>query len=368
MKLDINLNLEQKQELVMTPKLQLAIEILQYSSLELNEYIEEEMKENPLLDILEAERDMNYRETNFNSIQKEGIEYENFIAYKPDFCEQLENQLFEVLTDDQIELGKFIVGSLNQSGELTLEFETIADYFSEAEISKKEVEEVYNKIQKLDINQGEDFASCRAEYITPDLIVKKEEGQFKIISNQDSYPTLTISSYYYNLLKNKDDRELSEYLEKKYESALWLIKSIEQRRQTIKKIVQAIIKKQQDFFEKGLKYLSVMTMEEIAEEIEMHESTVSRATTGKYLQTPHGVYSLKFFFNSGINKLSSVSIKAIISEVIAQEDKNTPLSDSKLKDILAEDYNLNISRRTVAKYRKSLGIAGSRSRRSNKIE
>ncbi|MFP4020391.1 MAG: RNA polymerase sigma-54 factor [Halanaerobium sp.] len=365
MKLDMNLNLEQKQELVMTPKLQLAIEILQYSSLELNEYIEEEMKENPLLDILEAERDMNYRESNFNSIQKEGIEYENFIAYKPDFCEQLENQLFEVLADDQIELGKFIVGSLNQLGELTLEFETIADYFSDDNIGTKEVQEVYKKIKELDINQEEDFASCKAEYINPDLIVKKEEGKFKIISNQNSYPTLTISSYYYNLLKNKDDQELSEYLKKKYQSALWLIKSIEQRKQTIKKIVRAIVKKQHDFFEKGLKYLYVMTMEEIAEEIEMHESTVSRATTGKYLQTPHGVYSLKFFFNSGINKLSSVSIKAIISEAIAQEDKSSPLSDSKLTELLAENYGLDISRRTVAKYRKSLGIAGSRSRKSH---
>lgn len=360
MKLDVNINLEQKQELVMTPRLQMAIQILQYSSLELSEYIQEEIKENPLLDLLEANKDFNSRQASFNSIKKDNVEYENFVAYQPPFCEFLENQLFEVLDDKQIEVGKFIVGSMNQSGDLTLDLEVIAELF---DFTSEEVEEIYQKIKKLDINHDSDFAECNTEYIDPDLVVKKVDHDYKVYSNEDSYPTLRISSYYYDLLKNQDDEEISEYLKQKYQSALWLIKSIEQRRETIKKIVEAIIKKQRDFFDKGLKYLYVMTMEEIAEEIEMHESTVSRATTGKYLQTPHGVFNLKFFFNSGIENLSSVSIKAIISKEISEEEKNNPLSDSKLAEVLNLEHGIEISRRTVAKYRKSLGIPGSRQRK-----
>ncbi|MFW6280493.1 MAG: RNA polymerase factor sigma-54 [Halanaerobium sp.] len=360
MKLDVNINLEQKQELIMTPRLQMAIQILQYSSLELSEYIQEEIKENPLLDLLEANKDFNSRQASFNSIKRDSVDYENFVAYQPPFCEFLENQLFEVLDEEQIEAGKFIVGSMNQSGELTLDLDIIAELFDLTEI---EAEDIYQKIKKLDIKHGADSAECNTEYIDPDLIVKKVDNEYKIYSNQDSYPTLRISSYYYDMLKKQDDEEISEYLKQKYQSALWLIKSIEQRRKTIKKIVEAIIKKQRDFFDKGLKHLYVMTMEEVAEEIEMHESTVSRATTSKYLQTPHGVFSLKFFFNSGIDNLSSVSIKAIISEEISKEEKDSPLSDSKLAEILSLEYGIEISRRTVAKYRTSVGIPGSRQRK-----
>lgn len=362
MQLDFDLNLEQKQELVLTPKLQMAIEILQYSNLELKDYIEEEMKENPLLDMLEAEKEMDYKQSNFNVVEKERIQYENFVAYRPDFCEYLENQLFEVLSDEQIKLGKFIVGSLNQSGYLTLEPEKIAEIFSSSE---NEVLEVYEKIKELDIKTADDLKNCSTEYIDPDLIVKEKDGGFEVISNDKTYPTLRISSYYYNLLKNQNDEEISDYLKRKYQSALWLIKSIEQRKETIRKIVETIVEKQRDFFEKGLKHLYVMTMEEVAEAIDMHESTVSRATTSKYLQTPHGIFSLKLFFNSGINNISSVSIKAIISEEIAEEDKSSPLSDSSLAQILFTEYSLDISRRTVAKYRKSLGIPSSRKRKRN---
>jgi len=363
MKLDLNLNVEQKQELVMTPKLQMAIKILQYSSLELKDYIEEQIEENPLLDMLEAQKDFKSRQSSFNTVQKEAVEYENFIAYKPPFCEYLENQLFEVLSDEQLEVGKFIVGSLNQSAELTMEAETIAEIFG---LAKAKVIEIYEEIKKLDINQEDEFAACRTEYINPDIIVKKDGENYKAKCRQQSYPTLRISSYYYNLLKNEDDEEIIKYLKEKYQSALWLIKSIEQRRQTIIKIVNALIDMQKDFFDKGLKYLYVLTMEEVADYIDMHESTVSRATTGKYVQTPHGVFSLKFFFNSGINNLSSVSIKAIISEEIEKEDKSSTLSDSSLAEILKSKYKLDISRRTVAKYRKSLGIPSSRKRKKSK--
>lgn len=366
MQLDMNINLEQKQNLVMTPQLQMAIKILQYSSLELKEYIEKNIEENPLLDILEAEKAFNSRQKSFASIKKEDIEYENFIAYEPHFCEFLENQLFEILDQEDIEIGNFIVGSLNQDGELTLDPAEISVILSNSDrkISKEKVAEVYEKIKELDLHYNQRISNYNTEYITPDFIVKNEAGEFKIIANRKSYPSLSISNYYYNLLKNNEDPEINEYLMEKYKSALWLIKSIEQRQNTIEKIIGAIIEKQHDFFEKGFKFLYTMTMEELAEMIEMHESTVSRATSAKYLQTPYGVLSLKFFFNSGIDHLSSVSIKAIISEEISAEDKSLPLSDSKLADILLKKYSLNISRRTVAKYRKSIGVANSRARKS----
>lgn len=133
MKLDMNINIEQKQNLVMTPQLQMAIKILQYSSLELKEYIEKNIEENPLLDILEAEKAFNSRQKSFASIKKEDIEYENFIAYEPHFCEFLENQLFEMLDQEDIEIGNFIVGSLNQDGELTLDPEKISVILSNSD-------------------------------------------------------------------------------------------------------------------------------------------------------------------------------------------------------------------------------------------
>jgi RNA polymerase sigma-54 factor len=270
-----------------------------------------------------------------------------------------------VLEESNYQIGKFIIGSLNAQGELTLDYQKIADYFTnqEREITSSEIENIHNKIKELDINHAVDLESKRSEYISPDFIVKKNDDDFEIFSNQDYYPDLKINSYYLSLMENAENEETYEYLKKKYQSAIWLIKSIEQRKQTIKKIIRAIIKKQIDFFDKGLKYLYTMTMEEIAEEIEMHESTVSRATTGKYIQTPHGVFNLKFFFNSGIDKLSSVSIKAIIGEEIEKEDKSSPLSDSSLSETIREKYQLNISRRTIAKYRKSIGINGSRARK-----
>lgn len=367
MNLNIDLNLEQKQELVMTPELKMAIEILQYNSFELRQFLENEMKENPLLDMMEAEKERENNHKSFTHAQKDTIEYEKFIAYKPDLCEYLENQLFEVLEKEDIKLGKFIVGSLNQNGELTVDHNVIADLFSSKEnnIDADYVKKIHNEIKKLDLNYACEMEAGRSEFINPDFIIKKENGIFKIIENEDNYPTLRINSYYFNLLKKHNDKETQEYIKNKYQSALWLIKSIEQRRNTIKKIVKAILNKQKQFFEKGFKYLYPMTMEEIADIIEMHESTVSRATTSKYVETPHGTFGLKFFFNSGIDNLSSVSIKAIISEEINKENKSNPLSDIKLTENINQNYNLNISRRTVAKYRKAIGIGSSRARKAN---
>lgn len=364
MQLDMDLNLKQEQNLVMTPQLQIAIKILQYNSLELKNHVENEIEKNPLLEIIESEETSYPKQNNYSQIKKDRIEYEKFVEYKPNFYEYLENQLFEVLNEDEIEIGKFLIGSFDENGELNLEFEEISKILSNANInvSTNKIKEIYEKIENLDFDYNKNFSN-NTQYIEPDFILKNENGNFKIISNKNLLPSLKISSYYYNLLKNNNDPETIEYLKDKYKTALWLIKSIEQRQNTIKKIIKAIIKQQNDFFEKGFKFLHTMSMEEVAEIIDMHVSTVSRATTGKYLQTPYGLFDLKFFFNSGINKFSSVSIKAIISEEIASENKESPLSDKKLADILLEKYNLEISRRTIAKYRKSIGISSSRARK-----
>ncbi|SIR45223.1 RNA polymerase factor sigma-54 [Halanaerobium kushneri] len=362
MKLDINLDLKAKQELVMTPKLQMAVKILQYNSRELEEFINEQAKENPLLEVLKNEGDI-YENSTYRGIKKENPNYENFIAYNPKFCESIEKQLFEVLSDKEMELGKFIVGNLNSEGELSLSFEETAKIFfdleSESEITK--IKEIYHKIRGLDLKEAINSVNPAAEYVQADLIVERTETGYQIITNDNNF-NLNISSYYLNLLKKCKDSEVQKYLQEKYKSALWLIKSIEQRKNTIIKILKAIIDKQYDFFEYGLKNLYTMTMQEVADSIEMHESTVSRATTNKYIQTPHGTVPFKMFFNSGIDNLSSVSIKAIIVELIKNENKNSPLSDASLVKIFKAQYELDISRRTVAKYRKSLAIKGSRSR------
>jgi RNA polymerase sigma-54 factor len=365
MQTDMNLNLKVKQDLVMTPKLQMAVKMLQYSSTELEEFINEQAKENPLLEIMEARIDNGYNRSTYSGIKQEDTNYENFTAYHPKFCESIENHLFEVLTDDELELGKFIVGNLNHQGELSLELEEAAEIFydsnSKAEVIK--VKNVYHKIQDLDLKEAIDSVNPCAEYVKADLIVKRDKKGFKIISNDSDNFDLNISSYYLKLLKESQDQESVEYLKEKYKSALWLIKSIEQRRNTILKIMQAVIDKQHDFFEYGFKHLSPMTMEKVADIIEMHESTVSRATTNKYIQTPHGTVPFKIFFSSGIGHLSAVSIKAVIIELIEQENKSKPLSDAEISEVFKNKYQIDISRRTVAKYRKSLAIKGSRTRK-----
>jgi RNA polymerase sigma-54 factor len=365
MQMDIKLDLKAKQDLVMTPKLQMAVKILQYSSQELEEFINEQTKENPLLEIMENRIDKGYNSSTYSGIKKENNNYENFIAYHPQFCESIENHLFEVLSDDELELGEFIVGNLDHKGELSLDFEEISQIFYDSKSDKevKKVKETYNKIQDLDMRDAINSVNPCAEYVKADLIVEKTESGYEIISNDNSNFNLNISSYYLKLLKESKDQESVKYIKEKYKSALWLMKSIEQRKNTIIKIMEAVINKQHDFFENGLKHLYPMTMQEVAESIEMHESTVSRATTNKYIQTPHGTVPFKLFFNSGIDNLSSISIKAVIAELIKEEDKSKPLSDDKIAKIFENEYKLKISRRTLAKYRKSLAIAGSRARK-----
>ncbi len=433
MDLGFNLNLEQKQSLVMTPQLQMAIELLQFSSLDLEEHIEEEIKSNPLLERLEKEVNNHRREDYYVNYDDEGrFNYENYVAYKPNLMEYLEGQLYQVLASDEMEVGKYIIGNLDKRGFLTLTVEEIAEVLN---TFPEKVEGILTKIQHLDpvgiaardlkeclqvqldsllLNTelaekivgnfleevaegnyqkiikelGEDekrtqgainlikslnprpaaefFDEGEVDYIVPDLIVKEVKGKYVIISNEKSSPALRINPYYYKMLQDARGSEAFDFLQKKYRSALWLIRSIEQRRVTIYRIAQAIISEQEEFLRKGIKYLKPMTMQEIADEIEMHESTVSRATSEKYIQTPQGLYNLKFFFNAGVNGLSSLSIKAIIADYIKDEDPSSPLSDRKLAQLLKEKEQMTLSRRTVAKYRNEIGIPSSTKRKKRK--
>tara|TARA_Y100001960_G_scaffold73742_1_gene78443 strand:- start:671 stop:2101 length:1431 start_codon:yes stop_codon:yes gene_type:complete len=204
------------------------------------------------------------------------------------------------------------------------------------------------------------FNSETVDYVAPDLVVIKTEEGYDVSLNDEGVPNIQINSFYKNLLNTTKEGQTKEYLEDKYRSALWLIKSIDQRRQTIYKVGKSIIKLQKSFLDHGLSYLQPMVLKDVAKDIEMHESTVSRITTNKYIDTPQGIFELKFFFHSGIksymgNNLSSIRVKNMIKEVVAEEDASSPYTDDQMVQVLMRK-NAKIARRTITKYRKELNI------------
>ncbi len=231
---------------------------------------------------------------------------------------------------------------------------------SELKISLDEVLEALETIKGFCPKPGLLFSSEGVDYVVPDLVVVKTDKGYDVVLNDEGVPNLQISSYYHNLLKTTKEGQTKEYLEDKYRSALWLIKSIDQRRQTIYKVGKSIIKLQKDFLDDGLSYLQPMVLKDVAKDIEMHESTVSRITTNKYIDTPQGVFELKFFFHSGIksymgNSMSSIRVKSMIKEIINKEDRISPLTDDQMVEALMMK-NVKIARRTITKYRKELNI------------
>ena len=255
----------------------------------------------------------------------------------------------------------------NQYVEVLIEnyLERLEDRFlpkvaSELKIDLEEVLDALKIIRDLCPKPGLLFSSERVDYVVPDLVVVKTEKGYDLVLNDDGVPNLKISPYYHNLLKTTKERQTKEYLEDKYRSALWLIKSIDQRRQTIYKVGKSIVKLQKNFLDDGLSYLEPMVLKDVAKDIEMHESTVSRITTNKYIDTPQGVFELKFFFHSGIksymgNAMSSIRVKNMIKEIINEEDGSYPLTDDQMVEALMRK-NAKIARRTITKYRKELNI------------
>lgn len=237
-------------------------------------------------------------------------------------------------------------------------------------ISVKEVQEMADMIKTLEPKPGRQFASqTDTRYIVPDVLVERVDDDYVVTVNDSSTPHLMVSSYYEKLLgESEKDSNLSKYLTDRLNSAVWLIKSIEQRKQTIYNVVKAVVKYQKEFFDKGSKYLKTLTLKQIAEEVGIHESTVSRSINGKYLQSPMGVFEIKYFFSGGVaggqsgEGISSKSIKSFIKEIIDGEDSKSPYSDQDMVKML-KDKGIDISRRTVAKYRDEMHILSSSKRR-----
>lgn len=462
MRLTHDVILAQQQKLLMTPELRQAIAILQMSSLELSEYILNELAENPLLeekndpdDNTESQLD-NEPETN-NDISEwldvfgdndrdkydAGVNYsaeekslENFVAQKPSLYEHLEFQLhlFSTTSEDQ-RIGQYLIGSIDQNGYLTAKLDDVArqldvsleavekaleliqsfnppglgardlseclilqlkQYGKDSEIAREiissylpdlargrlnhiaqklgapvqKIQEICDLIRTLDPKPGLQFSGDEIKYVTPDVVVEKIEGEYVVIINDFNFPRLIVNNMYESMLKQADAQsmEARKYLEEKMGSAVWLIRSIEQRRMTLYRVSRCIVDLQTDFLDKGVKYLKPMTLRQVAELIGVHESTVSRATTNKYMQTPQGLFELKYFFSTGVessegeDKVSSKSIKHMLQAIVSNEDPQHPISDEAISQQLHEK-GIRISRRTVAKYRQELNIPSTSARR-----
>ena len=231
------------------------------------------------------------------------------------------------------------------------------------------VQEVADEIATLDPKPGLKFAVTPDTYIVPDLIVEEIEGEWLVFSNDNNLPRLQIASSYRELLHNPEKLkgENKDFVTRKMNAAQWMIQAIEQRRKTMINVMTFLLKKQREFFEKGIEHLKPLTLREVADHIAVHESTVSRVVNQKYVQTPRGVFSLKYFFSSGLrvtggDSISAKGVQNKIKNIVNAEDSRTPLSDQKIKSIL-EKEGVRIARRTVAKYRDQLGIPPTRVRK-----
>ena len=454
MKIGYELTIEQTQKLSMTPELIQAIQILQYNNQELNEYIDKELLENPILEseyhkesdteididslrdqLIQADENVEaYKQWESHSTSDE-YSYENFVAFNYTLTEFLIEQLhFSSLKGQDAEIGRYIIENIDDNGYLSMSLEEICSVLDvdldscervldlihtfepsgvgardlnecliiqlaslgeltdeiefiisnrlkdladnkyaliskDMGISIAEVQGIADLIKTLEPKPGRGFDSDNSiKYIIPDIYVEETNGEYVVSANDVSAPSLHISSYYNSLTEEaKSDKELSNYLNNRFNSAMWLMKSIEQRKKTIYNVASAIVQFQNDFFAKGERFLKPLTLKQIAETVGVHESTVSRAINGKYMQCPRGVFELKYFFTGGIlnedgSGVSSNSIKSMIKEFVDAEDDKKPLSDSKISEMLHEK-GIDISRRTVAKYRDDIGILPSSKRR-----
>lgn len=224
-------------------------------------------------------------------------------------------------------------------------------------------------IKHLEPKPGKIYNTNEVQYIKPDVIIKKVDGNFIVVSNDKNDISININSFYQSMLNKQDsDEDTKKFIKERLDSALNLIKNIENRKSTTIKIAKSILKRQEEFFEKGTNYIKPMKMQELADELNLHQSTISRGVNGKYMMTPFGMFEFKYFFSKGLETqgtedTSAISIKKFIEDIIKKEDKAKPLSDEKIKQLLNKN-GVNISRRTVAKYRKELEILPSNKRKT----
>jgi RNA polymerase sigma-54 factor len=280
------------------------------------------------------------------------------------------------------DLRECLMLQLREAGlEQSVPYRLVRDCFDElinhrwSEISKRfgispsDVQKAADEIKKLDPKPGLVYSDASDNYIIPDLIVEKIDGKYHVFLNDANLPRLKLSRAYQEIARDKKkfEGESKEFISNKLNSANWMIQAIEQRRQTMLKVMNYIVDRQRDFFEKGVQHLKPLTLREVAEVINMHESTVSRVTNEKFVQTPRGVLPLKFFFSSGLSTtagedVSARGIKAQIEKLVSEEDPKHPLTDQAIVNILKEG-GVQIARRTVAKYRDQLGVLSARMRK-----
>jgi RNA polymerase sigma-54 factor len=226
-------------------------------------------------------------------------------------------------------------------------------------------------IRTLDPKPGRRFGRPNeTRYVVPDVFVERIGRDYVVLVNEAPLPRLLVSNQYRQMLSGQVEADARKYVEQKIHSALWLIKAVEQRRMTLYKVMEAVIRHQREFFDRGIRHLRPLTLHEVADAVGVHESTVSRATAGKYAQTPQGTYELKFFFSSGVEGargegVAAESVKRLMADVIAKEEPSEPLSDQALTDLLNKQ-GVHISRRTVAKYREEMGVPSSGKRKRYK--
>ena len=452
MRIGYGLNLEQTQKLIMTPELRQAIAILQLSALELSTYVDEQLLENPLLEVLEetpetkeetevpGEADFSDQKWEvdwqeyFHDAEEKPLRLERpdtgevlradpFVAAAPSLQEHLLEQLHVQNIPVSLGLAEYIVGNLNDNGYLSMSTEEIAaeqsvsldeaeqtlavvqgldplgvgarslqeclrlqlplipdcppemsDFLHHLEnlaagrlqriaqslkITVNRVQELADLLRSLDPKPGRRFAGANeVRFIVPDVVIEEIEGQFIVLVNDITVPRLSINQTYRKVLAQEEGTETRKFVEQKLNSAAWLIRSIEQRRLTLYKVANAIVNRQADFLRNGIRSLKPLTLRDIAEQVGVHESTVSRATANKYVQTPRGVYEFKFFFANSVGHeygITTEGVKQALRDLIAGEDIKNPYSDQRLAELL-KIKGMEISRRTVAKYRDELGI------------
>ena len=329
----------------------------------------------------------NYLADPDNVLAREAEDADEEIDLDPVTMEEAEDMLAMIQGFDPTgiaarDLRETLLLQLRERGdEATLAFRIVRDHFDElvnhrwSELSKEhgispqEVQAAADEISKLDPKPGLKYSDMSDAYVIPDLVVEKIDGQYHVFHNDTSLPRLKLSRSYREVAqdRSKFQGETKSFISKKLNSAQWMIQAIEQRRQTMLKVMSFIVDRQRDFFEKGVEHLRPLTLREVAEHIDMHESTVSRVTNEKYVQTPRGVFPLKFFFSSGLSTdygedVSARGVRAQIKKLVDEEDSKSPLTDQAIVDILKRD-GVQIARRTVAKYRDQLGILSARMRK-----
>ncbi|HEV8674158.1 MAG TPA: RNA polymerase factor sigma-54 [Methylomirabilota bacterium] len=474
MAMEARLTLRQTQRLVMTPMLQQAIQLLQLSTIELQELLQKELTENPMLeespteegpapeppadqpaaevtppdapavaetveapelpfDITEIMFGPPEERTLVQQEEHEETRFENFVGTTTSLADHLYDQLRLSVAEPEVQkAGEEIIGNLDEDGYLRATLAEMAEKTSlplgtfeaalalvqtfdppgvaardlreclliqlrqqegpdplaveilesqfeafqrckYAEIARAlkrdpdRIQEAVEEIAGLEPKPGRRFAPSDTRYVVPDVHVHKTEDGYAIVLNDDGIPRLRINPYYRSMLVRGQSDEARRYVEDRLRSAIWLIKSVHQRQRTLYRVTDSIVKFQKEFLEHGLPQLRPLSLRDVAEDIGMHESTVSRVTTNKYVQTPQGLFELKFFFHSGIatgrgDMVSSISVKKMIQDLVAQENQQKPLSDQEITRTLKQ-RGLSIARRTVAKYREELGILPSHQRK-----